>query len=93
MPSCNSLAGIEVWGLIEATGLIIVHRLDGSFRILPDAEETETTVSAFIKRNKTLPKGATASERIAVYRPLKSGRFLARKDSIPVLKSSVSTLI
>ena len=34
--------------LIEATGLIAVRRPDGSFRMLPGAEDVENAVRAFI---------------------------------------------
>ena len=48
--------------LIEATGLIAVRRPDGSFRMLPGAEDVENAVRAFIKKDKPLPQKASARE-------------------------------
>jgi hypothetical protein len=44
------------YALIEAIGLIAVRRPDGSFRMLPGAEDVETAVRAFIEKDKPLPQ-------------------------------------
>ncbi len=47
----NEIDGYQ-YALIETTGLIAVRRPDGSFRMLPGAEDIEAAVRAFIKKDK-----------------------------------------